>query len=288
MKLNLFARFSACALAIAALAFTGCESPDDDVDGYISISPSGCNIAAGQSRAFTANGGRDYKWSVSNPSLGYLSASSGTTVRYTATSESGTQTITVTGTAEGIESGMLTVVKDCEATATVNQGGSTAVNISGPSTILPGGAPVVLSVSGGDSEGYKWRLSDGSIGSLNRTSGTSVAYTANPGTSGKVQTITVSSGTDSGTLTIVHQGKDSAMKISGASSAKVGGKPGIYSVSGGNGNYTWSLSNSAIGKLDGTSGNSVSYTAKAGTAGKTQTISVQSGNDRTTIVVIHE
>lgn len=120
MKLNVTARLAACAIAMAALLFSGCESPDDDVDAYIYITPAGCELGVGRSRAFTAVGGRDYKWKVENTSLGYLSNSTGPTARYTAVAP-GTQTITVTATADSIEGGRLTTVKDCEATATVIQ-----------------------------------------------------------------------------------------------------------------------------------------------------------------------
>ena len=120
MKLHAIARLTACAIAVAALVLAGCESPDEDVDASISISPAGCELGLGKSRAFTAVGGRDYKWSLENKTIGYLSNSTGPTARYTAVA-AGTQTITVTATADSIEGGRLVTVKDCEATATVIQ-----------------------------------------------------------------------------------------------------------------------------------------------------------------------
>ena len=50
MKLNVTARLAACAIAMAALLFSGCESPDDDVDAYIYITPAGCELGVGRSR----------------------------------------------------------------------------------------------------------------------------------------------------------------------------------------------------------------------------------------------
>lgn len=81
---------------------TGCES--DSADQQITVSPGGATIAAGQAISFTASGGYDYTWSISDPNLGYLNTRTGPTVIYTASSSSSSgsvQTITVVSNIEG-------------------------------------------------------------------------------------------------------------------------------------------------------------------------------------------
>ena len=85
--------FSALALVIAG----GCES-EKDYDTEISISPVACKLNVNQSKVFTATGGENFRWSLKDPALGSLSSTAGSTVIYTATSLTGNQILTVTGT----------------------------------------------------------------------------------------------------------------------------------------------------------------------------------------------
>jgi len=94
----------AAGIACAGWIFllSGCESQSSDTQ--ITISPGGATITAGESVAFTAEGGYDYTWSLSDPNLGTLNTRTGPTVVYTASSSSSSgsvQTLTVVSTIEG-------------------------------------------------------------------------------------------------------------------------------------------------------------------------------------------
>ena len=95
--------FLFAAMAAAVFAITGCES-ESMAEHSVTISPSYANLALNQSATLTANGGWNYKWSLSNREAGSLSQSTGRTVVYTAKKEGVTQTVTVTGNGTTSES----------------------------------------------------------------------------------------------------------------------------------------------------------------------------------------
>ena len=91
-------RRSLCAISALALVIAGgCES-EKDYDSEIAISPVACKLNVNQSKVFTATGGENFRWSLKDPALGSLSSTAGSSVIYTATSLSGNQILTVTGT----------------------------------------------------------------------------------------------------------------------------------------------------------------------------------------------
>lgn len=67
----------------------------------LSVSPATATVKNGSSLTFVASGGSDYRWSLEDGSIGRLSSSSGSSVRYTATTDSGSQILTVTATVQG-------------------------------------------------------------------------------------------------------------------------------------------------------------------------------------------
>lgn len=104
MKNKMAALIVIAGIALAGMAFflTGCES--DSADTQIIIEPGGASIAAGQSIAFTASGGYDYTWSLSDGSLGTLNTRTGPSVIYTSSSSGSSgsvQTLTVVSTIQG-------------------------------------------------------------------------------------------------------------------------------------------------------------------------------------------
>jgi len=109
MKNKMAALIVVAGIALAGIAFflTGCES--NSADTQVTIEPGGASIAAGQSIAFTASGGYDYTWSLSDGALGTLNTRTGPTVIYTASSSSSAsgsvQTLTVVSTIEGASTG---------------------------------------------------------------------------------------------------------------------------------------------------------------------------------------
>ena len=95
MTINI--RKTLCAISAVALVVAGgCES-EKDYDSEIAISPFACKIKINESKVFTASGGENFRWVVSDPALGTLSSTAGSSVIYTATSLTGNQVLTVTG-----------------------------------------------------------------------------------------------------------------------------------------------------------------------------------------------
>lgn len=98
----------ACFLA----AFGGvllCSCDSEPVSSSVEISPSSASIRQGQSILFTAMGGYDYRWSLSNNNLGVLSTGVGETTTYTSVADTGgtntTQVLTLVSTIEGAHGG---------------------------------------------------------------------------------------------------------------------------------------------------------------------------------------
>ncbi len=59
--------------ALSVMVFSGCETESANAPVY--INPSAATVSGGESVTFTAEGGYDYRWSLSDAALGYLSAS---------------------------------------------------------------------------------------------------------------------------------------------------------------------------------------------------------------------
>lgn len=70
--------------AVAVLVLVaGCETESSDQIA-ISITPNNATIRKGESREFTASGWQDYTWSLSDSTIGVLSATKGDSTTYTA------------------------------------------------------------------------------------------------------------------------------------------------------------------------------------------------------------
>ena len=96
-------------LAIATLSvmvFVGCETESANTPVY--INPSAATVHGGESVTFTAEGGYDYRWSLSDTGLGHLSASTGQSTVYTAIGTNGQQTLTLISTIAGVNEGVST------------------------------------------------------------------------------------------------------------------------------------------------------------------------------------
>lgn len=96
-------------LAAAGALLCGCET--EPAGSPVNITPAYSTIRYGQSIQFTASGGYDYRWTLSDASIGTLSVNTGPSTIYTSlfrggetNTTSGTgvsQTITVTSTIQG-------------------------------------------------------------------------------------------------------------------------------------------------------------------------------------------
>lgn len=101
--------------AASMLLMLSCET--ESAATQITISPYSAVVKKGQSIAFTASGGYNYKWSLSDTGIGSLSAKYGTTVTYKSRSDSGTNVITVIGFIEGQSTGSTSTNTATGATA---------------------------------------------------------------------------------------------------------------------------------------------------------------------------
>ena len=92
-----------CACAAAALAIAaGCESAEAN---DVTISPGHAEVSKGGSVGLSASGWDNFRWSLSDDSLGWLSATVGRDVVYTATAEGeATQRVTATAIGSGVSS----------------------------------------------------------------------------------------------------------------------------------------------------------------------------------------
>ena len=119
MKRFLLASAALCAAAL--LLSAGCESAESN---DVTITPSHATLAKGGSVALTANGWGDFRWTLSDRSLGVLSATVGKTVVYTAVSSGETVqhvTATAIGHGGGSSSTNSTASAGFSATAIIDQ-----------------------------------------------------------------------------------------------------------------------------------------------------------------------
>jgi len=157
----------------------------------VSVSPSSDTLQVGGSASFTAtpvcSGGTcpaetAYKWSLAN-SLGNLSSSTGSSVKFTAGTSAGTETLVVNVSLNG---------KTAKAWATISIFSSTVPTLSsvtitpGSVTVAPGATvPLFTANISCDSSvcqsgtTYAWSLSN-SLGTLNSTTGSQVVFSAGP------------------------------------------------------------------------------------------------------------
>ena len=93
-------------VALSVMVFIGCETESANAPVY--INPSAATVSGGESITFTAEGGYDYRWSLSDTGLGYLSTSTGPSTVYTAIGTNDQQTLTLTSTIAGVNEGTST------------------------------------------------------------------------------------------------------------------------------------------------------------------------------------
>ncbi len=192
-------------MALGVMVFVGCET--ESADAPIYISPANASVREGESVTFTAEGGYDYRWTISESSLGRLSSSTGQSTVYTSiSSEAGTQTLTLTSTINGASAGSAvgtsnSIAYKQSSEVTINHIGTEAptadsVSIQPASATTSVGNATVNFLAVGNGSNYKWTRSNSALGTLSSSSGSSTIYTANiPGT----QTITLTYNAPDGT-----------------------------------------------------------------------------------------
>ncbi len=172
--------------SITGSFMAGCEhnsgvSGSDGASGsgssVFAISPSTVELDAGAGHTtFTVNGGESpFVWSVSDSSLGDVSASTTTarTVTYTP-DQSGKSGVNAVG---------VTDAQDWIATATVIQGDALTVTLSASSISTNTTQKVTATVQGGTAP-YSWSVMNGSLGTISGSGGNTATYTSRKGRTG--------------------------------------------------------------------------------------------------------
>ena len=185
-------------MSLAGFWLAGCETESEP--DRLEVVPPSASLYITASQQFVARGSHDYRWSLSDPSLGYLSPPNGVPVGddsyilyFNLGPLNSKQTITVSGSAGGAAAGTDAASSET-VVATVYSLGPGAVAIAPTAVSLTNGGSQVFSASGGDGENYSWSLSNPSLGALSSSSGPSVTYANTAGLApNDIQTITVSS-----------------------------------------------------------------------------------------------
>lgn len=158
-------------IAGAAFTFLGCEDSKIGEGESFSISPSEVTLTEpNQSVTLQVVGGNQpFVWSVSDSNtLGRISGS-GHSVTYVRT-----------GTANGVNVITVTDDKTWTATARVTQiDKPTALTISANSTSLGKNGDLAVITASGGLPPYRWEVSSAALGSVDKTTGTSVVYVRN-------------------------------------------------------------------------------------------------------------
>jgi hypothetical protein len=175
------------------LVLAGCET-EPSSQATISINPRNVSIRPGQSQEFSASGWHDYTWSLSDPSRGTLSTTTGIRTVFTATANqaatnlTGAQvlTLSVQGSTTANSSNTVGNLPSAEAIITI------VYEETGPVVTPLSIAPPVATIAKGESialkaEGFEnrtdlvWKLEDTEYGKLSSTEGRQTVFTATEG-----------------------------------------------------------------------------------------------------------
>ena len=233
----------------------------------VAVAPSAVSVVTGGTQTFSASGGTTttsgvYSWSVSNATLGSIDSSSGL---FTAGVTAGSLVVTATDSVGNTGTATATVAI---ATSTIS---ITPLNL----TIVQGGTQT-FSATGGTGS-YTWSVSDWQMGTIISTTG---AFTAGPSNG----TVEVSATDQSGavgyaTVTIIS----STITITPVDLTIAQGGTQTFSATGGTGSYTWTVSDTSLGRIVSTTG---AFTAWYAAGTLTVTATDTAGNTGTTNVTI--
>lgn len=226
-------------LAITAvLAFTalcGCET--DSASSEVKIVPESISVRKGQNVTFTASGGYEYSWALSDNTLGVLSKRTGHSTTYTSLSEPASnaapvvQIITVTSTIGSGQQVSTTVGTNGLPISTTTPSGYSVkgqafvthmpaipiptktprvpqLYVEPPDSTIGYGQSITLTASGSSS--YSWSLETEKLGTLTPRQGPVVTYTSmlKPASNETgvvaIQKVVVSSGGTNYTAVIKH------------------------------------------------------------------------------------
>jgi hypothetical protein len=216
---NLIKTLGVIAILAAVFVQTGCET-ESASDNSLRVSPGRAKITNGQRIQFTASGGFDYSWAISDSTLGFLSSKVGASTVYTANFTAPTdgltvQTLTVTSvvgsggsnnttTASGFTKTADAIIEHTPAEPAEPAEpvlGTLAMSPSSGATLSAAGNQLFTATGAGPN--YGWTLSDASNGNISTTTGSFTVYT--------YQTLVLANKTI--TLTVSSNGKSVTVPI---------------------------------------------------------------------------
>ena len=276
-------------------ATTGTFSVIPNHLSVIALTPSSSTVTVNGTQSFSAQGedaygnaisGLTYAWSASG---GTLSATSGTSVTYTAGTVVGTYAITASSTETF---GGTPYNANGNATIIINPGPLNSVVISPTSATLAPTATQSFSAQGEDAYGnaisgltYAWSASGGT---LSATSGTSVTYTAGTVVGSYSNTVSTSQGSTNVNATAsitIAPGSLYSVAITPSTATLTPTQTQAFSAQGedkwgnaiGGLTYTWGTSGNG-GSLSATSGQTITYTAGTTPGSYLQSVSTSQGS----------
>jgi hypothetical protein len=201
-------------VAAGCILFVGCEAESANQAG-ITISPASATLSYGESVEFTASGWRDYKWSLTDASLGTLSRTSGDSTIYTSrTTNNAISYITAQSlmviSGSGTNAGSATTYLSGQAEivhgtggAAPSQSGQVTISVGGiaVTTVSVGKASSITMVASGGSSSYSWTVASTVYGNLNTTAGSTVTYLATTNAGDNTVTCTSAGASRSVTVT---------------------------------------------------------------------------------------
>jgi hypothetical protein len=213
--------FGAAAALIGLALQSGCETTSSE-GGSLRVEPAAIGVRRNQQVEFTASGGFNYSWSLSDASLGFLTTATGPKTTYISRFSPGTnatvviQTLTVTSTvgssgpSGGTDTGTNVVVGagfDATAQAIIEHlpegdGGSAGdagdtLEVSPVAfTFTTGPGETAAFTASGGSGSYSWSIGDPTFGTLSNTIGSSTILTLTTSTDGKSTVLVCKSDSD--------------------------------------------------------------------------------------------
>lgn len=257
------ARNTAGTMTVTAIDTTGVTGTATVVivGSTLTVVPVSYTAYPGATQTIVATGGTGvYSWTVDNTAIGRINSSTGD---FTAGATAGTVTITATDTANNTGTTTITVL-------------ATTLAISPVALTIVRGGSQTYTATGGTGV-YAWAVSDSSMGRMISTTG---VFTSGPNTGTLGVTATDSAGSvGSGTITVIP----AAITLNPVDLTIAQGGSTTFTATGGTGVYTWTLSDTALGRIISTTGVFTAWYA-AGTL--TVTATDTAGNTGTTNVTI--
>lgn len=269
MRVNLKNAFCPLGAIIISVLLCGCEL--EPASESPSISPESARVTReGDSITFTALEGYEYSWNLENEAWGTLSAKSGKTTTYTSmyvpTSNSVVQVVTLTSRISSSSTTNSVHTKTAEAYVThvaEDEESSNELRVSPSEVTISENEEITFVASGGD-QTYDWSLSEESWGILSTREGPATTYTSIHSTTGDVdvQELTVESGDESVVVVIKHREEETEdVSVSPSEVTLSVNGSSVFTASGGNGEYAWSLQQESWGSLSARDGETVTYTS---------------------------